>query len=275
MNDSNPRIERTFYPNGQLQSETPYVGDKITGVVRRWHENGVLQSEMPKLGSLDHGTTREWSSDGQLFSSGEFNHGTGVFRGWYPDGRLKSETWVRDRIPHGRLRAWDENGELIAEQYFISGRKVSRKKYFEACEKDDSLPKYDPNDAPPTWADLYPEMPIEAPNVSLAQYPDAREAVGWLKESSTDALRTLGELPSAEESIRLVEEFLVSGATRVLAVNIDFDEDDQTTGQLLIELPDDAGPRKRALAFCNEQNQQCGFSPVTDAGQKFVLVGLD
>ena len=265
-----------YYPNGQLESEVTYVGEEICGVTRIWHENGVLKEETPVKASRPHGVLRQWDSDGNLLDENEFVNGTGIDTVWYDNGQQKSELATYEGAPHGRGRSWDEEGELIVEQFYIVGRRVSKKKYLEACAKDKSLPQYDPNDKAVAWGDKYRDPPIESHIVSLKGFEGARNALEWLQESSEESLRTLGELASAEASIELVHEYLGAGAKRVLAVSIETDDDgSQNTGYMLVELPAKRAMRKAVLAMCNEQNQATGFSPVKDSGQKFIHVALD
>jgi len=39
------KIEKEYYPNGQLHSEIPYHQGQLHGVVKYWYENGQLQHE--------------------------------------------------------------------------------------------------------------------------------------------------------------------------------------------------------------------------------------
>jgi antitoxin component YwqK of YwqJK toxin-antitoxin module len=45
-------------------------------------------------------------------------------------------------LPTGRQKCWDENGDFVVEAYWIKGKKVSRKRYLEACKTDSELPQY-------------------------------------------------------------------------------------------------------------------------------------
>ncbi|EEF60256.1 hypothetical protein Cflav_PD2952 [Pedosphaera parvula Ellin514] len=69
-------------------------------------------------------------------------HGVGVHRDWYDNGILSQELDAYKGLPNGRQKCWDENGEFPLETYYIMGKKVSRKKYLEACKTDPKLPQY-------------------------------------------------------------------------------------------------------------------------------------
>ena len=66
------------------------------------------------------------------------------------------------------------------------------------------------------------------------------------------------------------------GAVNVHAVEIDGDsQDDQNTGQLVVELPAQAASRKRLLQFAGRLARKRGFEPYPDTGQRYVFLLLD
>ena len=101
----------------------------------------------------------------------------------------------------------------------IRERKVSKKKYKEACEKDASLPSYDNEPAVQSWetkmkrllsrklkASRPPNEEIPQPiPLEFLNDPTKEEARAWLNRADKK-IRTLGEIPSLEESLALVEE---------------------------------------------------------------------
>lgn len=113
-------------------------------------------------------------------------------------------------------------------------------------------------------------------STSLADYPDAQDAVEWLAASNDESSRNLGELPPGKKSTNLLERFIKHGAVNVYVVNVQTDDDgSMNTGHLLVELPNDPKDRKRILKLVNQMNCQVGFDPESDSGQSFVLVALD
>ncbi len=219
--------------------------------------------------------SREWNVHGQLTFECDYNRESGFARSWYANGILESEMNLKNGAPHGRQRVWDEGGELVTQQFYILGRRVSKKRYFAACEKDSSLPRYDFKESQSGWGDQRADSEVVAPFVSDASYHGARDALQWLRESPHRMPRTLGELGSSEESIKLVQEFLNEGAARVLVLNIDVEDEIENSATLLIELPKNGPARRRALDYYNEQIQFQGLSPVKDMSQQFVQLRLD
>ena len=204
------RKEQTFYGNGQIESEVTYVGEDIEGTSRQWHANGILKEETPMKKSKIHGVVRSWDYQGNLLDESRFKNGSGVFRSWTANGQLTGETHLHEGIPHGRLRAWDEEEVLLIEHYFIAGKKVSKKSYLKACETDTTLPIFDKGDGKkPVLTTLIPSIPpSKSSHKSLADFPDAEEALRWLRYSTSKIPRRLGELSSDEESFELVKEFV-------------------------------------------------------------------
>ncbi len=278
------RVSRDYYPDGALHSELAYRPDNVHyWVVRTWHPNGVLASEIPIFDGIPEGRARYWNEKGELIGSYEMHDGTGVMKTWYPSGGVQFEISYVDRRQQGGHFFYDENGEVLSQSYYIAGREVSKKKYIEACQQDESLPRY---------AILEKEKPKSRKiKKSFTKHeqspeggeffsrflgaPDTREALEWLKGRG-DGIRTLGELPDTESSVDLVEEVYRLGAVKVWAGEIDADDPDvQGSGRLVIELPHDKAARRHVLKWCAGWAEKRGFEADEDIGQKHVFVMLD
>jgi hypothetical protein len=105
--------------------------------------------------------------------------------------------------------------------------------------------------------------------------PNTREVLAWLRESSADDLRWLGETGSDEASIALAQEIYDAGAVEVLAVDIHKDPGEQSTGRLVIKLPETRNDRERVFAWAGAMAQSQGFEPDEDEGQTYLFVMLD
>src|SRR5690349_18987332 len=119
------KVERTFFPNGQLEWEATIKDGKPAGMVRHWYENGNLKRECPcDEHGLEHGIVRDWDKDGKLLNESEWHHGTGVSKSWFENGQVESESdYVRGKLS-GRMRMWWEDGSLMSTTYYIRDRKV-------------------------------------------------------------------------------------------------------------------------------------------------------
>src|SRR5947209_20411982 len=97
------------------------------------------------------------------------------------------------------------------------------------------------------------------------------EALSWLQAGGAVVHRGLSELSNAQ-SIALVKRVYQWGAANVIAANIKINSPYESTGTLLVALPED--PSKRASLFekINEDGAQRGWDPETDAGQSHLLM---
>ena len=70
MGMNRPKVERSFYRNGQLREEVSFLGQQLHGACRTWHSNGRLASgiaDIPKYRKMGirvgMGVDGEGSSD--------------------------------------------------------------------------------------------------------------------------------------------------------------------------------------------------------------------
>jgi hypothetical protein len=186
----------------------------------------------------------------------------------------------------GRQIVYFEDGELAGTTYWLENKRVSKKRYIEACEEDPRLPRYDddalteppaPSAGTPSDTHETAESAEEADAFcrELLAGPAVREAREWLAEG-TSPLRSLGEAADRAESQRLVDELYGLGAVTVWAVEIDgAPNDEQNSGKLVIELPTAADQRAALFDFCGESAEEMGFDRDKDVGQRYLFVMLD
>lgn len=136
------QLEQSFHPNGQLRCETCRMNGRLHGITRRYHPNGQLEAELPYDDGLPHGVAKFWAIDGRYLGDYKMEHGTGIVKMWHQDGSPRGEVPFFSGLITGRQRSWDEVGEPCATSFWIRGKKVTRKKYLEACKADPDLPRY-------------------------------------------------------------------------------------------------------------------------------------
>lgn len=103
---------RTWYKNGQLQSEYKYTdarlayeyqsfntGKKFLSYSRTWHENGQLESDTQFVDGIIHGWRRTW----------------------YDNGQMAREVPYVDGVVKGTASSWLENGEFSSKLEFDGG----------------------------------------------------------------------------------------------------------------------------------------------------------
>jgi hypothetical protein len=203
------------------------------------------------------------------------DHGTGIVKKWYEDGQLEYETSYIQGQECGRSRIWYEDGELTITEYFIRNRRVSKKKYLEACRSDLTLPRYDEGasetEPPKSIAKYVKREASEAEgrrhnefiNKFLKQ-PNHSEARQWLAD---DEIRNIGEM-TPEESREYISEGYKAGAAKIIAVEIQ----GGSTNCLIVYLPRSGSKRKRVFEWNGESAQECGFDPYDDWGQNELFV---
>jgi antitoxin component YwqK of YwqJK toxin-antitoxin module len=84
------KIERTYWGNGQLYSETPYAGEKPHGTAKWWHPSGQLGSEYPYVDGKPHGMVKQWDPYGNIEYFRLYNQGEYVAT-FYP--RNQTQRW--------------------------------------------------------------------------------------------------------------------------------------------------------------------------------------
>lgn len=277
---SESTIERSHFPNGQLRWEGSFKGGKLEGKNRHWHENGQLSKETSYKNGLEHGEARQWNKDGKLLGKYCMEHGSGVERQWYENGQIEREAAsVRGQLC-GRFRCWAEDGELVSTNYYIRDKKVSKKKYIEACKIDPALPRYEDDGSEleePQITGTYQKRETPAPEWDRHKHdefikeflrkPNRGKARQWLKG---DEKRFIGEM-SHEDSVEFVEDGYKAGATKIIAVEIE----DETTNCLIVYLPPAGPKREQVFKWNSEFAQRSGWDPYDDWGQNELFVFFD
>jgi antitoxin component YwqK of YwqJK toxin-antitoxin module len=282
-------VQRRFYQTGVLEAED--IAKDGNGQHRQWHPNGVLAHEFRSCRGRWDGPVRYWTADGELVDSFELKDGSGVLRTWQLDRatsqwHLLSESNFVNGRRTGKQILHLGDGEGL-ERYWIKDKRVSRKRYFEAAAQDESLPQYPPE--PAVRRPRFPRVKRQSPPrkvsddlpLELLAGPHVREARAWLEETSEPS-RSLGAAESVPvyasrpESLKFVKKLYRLGAVAVHAVEIDGAADeDQNSGKLVVQLPDDPEQRTKLLQVSNRMAKRLGFEPDPDTGQRYIFMMLD
>jgi antitoxin component YwqK of YwqJK toxin-antitoxin module len=278
------KIDRTYHDNGAIATEGMEIDGIPHGIVRHWHPNGVPAMEIPMDHGIIDGVVKQWNEKGELIAVSELNHGTGVLRTLAPEQGIDGEiTYVNGKLT-GRQISYCA-GELMGVSYWLDDKKVSRKRYLEACKENPALPRYeDDRKLGKTWQEKIKKPVLSKPETAQAVSDElplqllrgshVREALAWLEETRQPS-RSVGEAIEQEESIRLIKKLYNLGAVSVHAVEIDGGPaDDQNTGRLVIEMPREKLARAKLLRFCGTLAREEGFDPESDLNQDYVLLML-
>ncbi|KKL56630.1 hypothetical protein LCGC14_2243450 [marine sediment metagenome] len=60
------KIEKGYYPNGQLQHKIPYHQDQKHGIAKWWYESGQLEYETLYHQGQQHGMEKWWYKNGKI-----------------------------------------------------------------------------------------------------------------------------------------------------------------------------------------------------------------
>jgi hypothetical protein len=251
------RLDRTYYPDGQVKEETQYRGGTKHGAQRMWHPNGALARE-------------RWYVNGKE---------TGRLRTWFDSGQIQLERDMFNDMQAGRATAYDPDGKVILRCYMVDGHMLTRSAYDKACSHRPDLPEYTDDEPPPDAATLRGSRHAFVIRASASDFenadPDvmalldgkvAAEALAWLEENRKGRIRFLGHLKT-EESIAFVKKLYQLGATRVLAADIVNYTGGQSSNQLLAYPPKPKAARKALFEFWREFDVAQGFDADRDHGQ--------
>jgi hypothetical protein len=264
-------VIRRFREDGTLWLEAYKVDGKFHGHYRMWHANAQLERDL----HFSHGVPTKgqfWDPSGREVCGFEIVDGTGTERRplHAPDGALgvHEMPWMRGLL-HGIERTLDAEGMIMYEAYWLNGKHVEAEDYLCSCEHDPTLPR--PTTDSNSWSPLVCRDP-DARAKKILETQGALEVLSWL-DGGGDTERTLGEDTDAVASRKIADSFYKAGASKVWV--FDINEQDQNSGRLMVELPDDSRKRKATLRVCNKWGAKQGFDPDKDEGQRYVLVMLD
>ncbi len=272
-----------YYPGGNIYSEVYYKGEVFHGPRRDYYENGILAYECTYIEGAPDGVIRQWDPNGNLIAESHFINGTGTERIWDNTNKSWSElSWVNGTWT-GRFRVYWSDGSIAGDTYWVKNRQVSKKKYIELSQVDESLPKYEnlakelkqPKKKVKKVTRKQIQTDVDPFFKKLFENNQMTDAYAWLTQPGVPE-RTLGECTRPEDSIEMVKVFLDMGAVNIWTYDIEGEADEeQNSGKLVIELPNDPEQRKNILDKCGEIAQESGFDPEPDTGQKYTFLLLD
>lgn len=248
LNDPRPiRIERAQYPDGSPKAETHYRGESCHGPWRQWHPNGVL--------------ARDWCYDAHLLADG-------VHRTWHDNGRLESQLTCRSGRTVEELH-FNKAGMRVPSPLEKKAQKEWAFLQEAALKSRLAKPIKRPRRIPSREAEK------ESAHIEKLLATHSAPALSWLRESTEQAPRALGELDHTT-SLLLVEALHELGASEIRAVELEPGGADlsETTNHLIVTLPPDPVARARVLGFDRRLAHRRGFTTLGDWGQSHLYMKL-
>lgn len=94
------KTKKTYYPDGQIQSESPQSFFKIDGTYKEFYEDGTVKLTVPYINGLKNGKQKEYLKDG-----------------------TRIETIYKDNIKSGLETYFNSSGETIRVYTYTNGQK--------------------------------------------------------------------------------------------------------------------------------------------------------
>ena len=108
-------VERSYFPNGNLEYEAEFVNEKLDGTSRVWSENGKLLSVSEYSNGRPHGKWRTFHPNEQLMHETTYFHSQkhGYERWFYENGQLKSEQTFNYGKVETEIIRWNSDGTIL------------------------------------------------------------------------------------------------------------------------------------------------------------------
>ena len=108
-------IERSYFPNGNIEYEAEYINDKLDGLSRVWLEDGTLISESEYSNGQPHGLWMQYHPNCSIKYEVYYEYAkkTGDEKWFYENGQIKSnQKFIRGK-PESEIIRWKPGGTLV------------------------------------------------------------------------------------------------------------------------------------------------------------------
>ena len=108
-------IKKTYYDNGNIQSQSALVNGILNGETIYWNENELLISKANYSNNLLHGKWTEYFENGNIKHIIKYHYGLkNSSEIWYfENGNVKSEDIFENGVKVSETIRWDINGDII------------------------------------------------------------------------------------------------------------------------------------------------------------------
>lgn len=130
-------VKKTFYDNGQIEYETPYINGKKEGVEKHYRKNGCLLYETPYRNDQAEGIQKMYfcydSVKPSLIKETPIKNGKveGIVKAYHTNGRLSRETPYRNGEREGvEKRYYSYDGSIQKETPYRNGVREGMEKWY-------------------------------------------------------------------------------------------------------------------------------------------------
>ena len=108
-------IERSYFPNGNLEYEAEFVNEKLDGTSRVWSEDGILISISQYSNGKPHGSWKTFHRNNNLNYETTYFHNQkhGYEKWYYENGQLKSEQKFNYGKAATEVIRWNSDGSIL------------------------------------------------------------------------------------------------------------------------------------------------------------------
>ena len=108
-------IERSYFPNGNLEYEAEFLNEKLDGTSRVWLEDGILLSVSEYSNGQPHGKWQTFHTNKKLRYETTYFHSQkhGYEKWYYKNGQLKSEQNFNYGKAETEIIRWDLDGTIL------------------------------------------------------------------------------------------------------------------------------------------------------------------
>lgn len=118
---------RTYYTNGNLESERFFPNGIPDGTFITYHYNGMINDSSVWVKGIITGTSKSWHSNGYLSDSVVYNKDAlAVQVSWFDNGMPSSAGKTNYWLPEGKWRYFHRNGKIAAQEEYKAGELLNR-----------------------------------------------------------------------------------------------------------------------------------------------------
>lgn len=130
--DGKRRLERSYKNGTPHTEESSIMWGLPHGINRTYHPNGKLDSDFIYKNGIKHGVQRVHYDNGKIWLEADFKDGVrdGASREYYRHGVLELETHYRGDVGHGVMRRYYEDGALACEGHYHEGVMVGEWRFY-------------------------------------------------------------------------------------------------------------------------------------------------
>ena len=108
-------IERSYFPNGNLEYEAEFINEKLDGTSRVWTEDGTLLSISKYSNGQPNGVWKIFHPNGSLMHAVQYEYGKkhGYETWYFENGQLKSEQKFKYGEVETEIIRWHSDGTIL------------------------------------------------------------------------------------------------------------------------------------------------------------------